>query len=228
MLLKIFDKAILNNGEEAEAVIIDDDFQRRGNMIEARKPALFQARPETILDMFLHMASDSTIESVAPATMRQLRTARRRLNKFLHTLPAAREKFIELVRHPNALHKAFSQMHKLGVLAAYLPNGTRLLARCSSTCSTSIRWMNIVFVYSNISIYSVMPITTIATLFAVKFTLNSEKELLILAAIFHDIGKGRGGDHSEIGADEAFDFCIEHGLSKPEAKLVAWLVKITS
>ncbi|MCX9564323.1 HD domain-containing protein, partial [Vibrio cholerae] len=44
-------------------------------------------------------------------------------------------------------------------------------------------------------------------------------------AIFHDIGKGRGGDHSEIGADEAFDFCIEHGLSKPEAKLVAWLVK---
>ena len=94
MLLKIFDKAILNNGEEAEAVIIDDDFQRRGNMIEARKPALFQARPETILDMFLHMASDSTIESVAPATMRQLRTARRRLNKFLHTLPAAREKFI--------------------------------------------------------------------------------------------------------------------------------------
>lgn len=52
MLLKIFDKAILNNGEEAEAVIIDDDFQRRGNMIEARKPALFQARPETILDMF--------------------------------------------------------------------------------------------------------------------------------------------------------------------------------
>lgn len=48
---------------------------------------------------------------------------------------------------------------------------------------------------------------------------------MILAAIFHDIGKGRGGDHSEIGATEAYDFCIEHGLSKPEAKLVAWLVQ---
>jgi [protein-PII] uridylyltransferase len=52
-----------------------------------------------------------------------------------------------------------------------------------------------------------------------------KKELLILAAIFHDIGKGRGGNHSEIGAVEAYAFCIEHGLSKPEAKLVSWLVK---
>ena len=49
--------------------------------------------------------------------------------------------------------------------------------------------------------------------------------LLILAAIFHDIGKGRGGDHSVIGEGEAYDFCIEHGLSKPEAKLVSWLVR---
>ena len=52
-----------------------------------------------------------------------------------------------------------------------------------------------------------------------------KKELLILAAIFHDIGKGRGGDHSVIGEGEAYDFCIEHGLSKPEAKLVSWLVR---
>jgi [protein-PII] uridylyltransferase len=52
-----------------------------------------------------------------------------------------------------------------------------------------------------------------------------KKDLLIIAAIFHDIGKGRGGDHSEIGAVEAYAFCIEHGLSKPEAKLVSWLVR---
>ncbi|EKF9060286.1 bifunctional uridylyltransferase/uridylyl-removing protein GlnD [Vibrio cholerae] len=226
MLLKIFDKAILNNGEEAEAVIIDDDFQRRGNMIEARKPALFQARPETILDMFLHMASDSTIESVAPATMRQLRTARRRLNKFLHTLPAAREKFIELVRHPNALHKAFSQMHKLGVLAAYLPQWNQIVGQMQfdlfhvyTVDEHSIRLLKHIHLFSDANNHDRHPIC------CEIYPKIQKKELLILAAIFHDIGKGRGGDHSEIGADEAFDFCIEHGLSKPEAKLVAWLVK---
>lgn len=226
MLLKLFDQAILNNGEECEPKIIDDDFQRRGNLIEARKPALFQARPETILDMFLHIANDSSIEGVSPPTMRQLRTARRRLNKFLHTIPAAREKFMELTRHPNALHKAFSLMHKLGVLAAYLPQWSQIVGQMQfdlfhvyTVDEHSIRLLKHIHVFSDMKNHDKHPIC------CEVYPKIQKKELLILAAIFHDIGKGRGGDHSEIGAVEAYDFCIEHGLSKPEAKLVSWLVQ---
>ncbi|WP_373279131.1 bifunctional uridylyltransferase/uridylyl-removing protein GlnD [Vibrio diazotrophicus] len=225
MLLKLFDQAILNNGEECEPVILDEDFQRRGSLIEARKPALFQARPETILDMFLHIANDSTIDGVAPATMRQLRTARRRLNKFLHTIPEAREKFMELVRHPNALHRAFSLMHKLGVLAAYLPQWSQIVGQMQfdlfhayTVDEHSIRLLKHINTFGDPANHDRHPIC------CEIYPKLQKKELLILAAIFHDIGKGRGGDHSEIGAGEAYDFCIEHGLSKPEAKLVSWLV----
>ncbi|MDE1310401.1 bifunctional uridylyltransferase/uridylyl-removing protein GlnD [Vibrio aestuarianus] len=225
MLLRLFDQAILNNGEEIPAVILDDDFQRRGNLIEARKPALFQARPETILDMFIHIANDSTIESVAPATMRQLRTARRRLNKFLHTIPEARETFMALVRHPNALHRAFSLMHKLGVLAAYLPQWSQIVGQMQfdlfhvyTVDEHSIRLLKHINTFNHAQNHDKHPIC------CEVYPRLQKKELLILAAIFHDIGKGRGGDHSEIGATEAYNFCIEHGLSKPEAKLVAWLV----
>ncbi|MDE1262766.1 bifunctional uridylyltransferase/uridylyl-removing protein GlnD [Vibrio aestuarianus] len=226
MLLRLFDQAILNNGEEIPAVILDDDFQRRGNLIEARKPALFQARPETILNMFIHIANDSTIESVAPATMRQLRTARRRLNKFLHTIPEARETFMELVRHPNALHRAFSLMHKLGVLAAYLPQWSQIVGQMQfdlfhvyTVDEHSIRLLKHINTFNHAQNHDKHPIC------CEVYPRLQKKELLILAAIFHDIGKGRGGDHSEIGATEAYNFCIEHGLSKPEAKLVAWLVQ---
>ncbi|MDE1314773.1 bifunctional uridylyltransferase/uridylyl-removing protein GlnD [Vibrio aestuarianus] len=226
MLLRLFDQAILNNGEEIPAVILDDDFQRRGNLIEARKPALFQARPETILDMFIHIANDSTIESVAPATMRQLRTARRRLNKFLHTIPEARETFMALVRHPNALHRAFSLMHKLGVLAAYLPQWSQIVGQMQfdlfhvySVDEHSMRLLKHINTFNHAQNHDKHPIC------CEVYPRLQKKELLILAAIFHDIGKGRGGDHSEIGATEAYNFCIEHGLSKPEAKLVAWLVQ---
>ena len=226
MLLKLFDQAILNNGIEAEPEILSDDFQRRGHLIEARKPALFQARPETILDMFLHIANDSTIEGVAPPTLRQLRTARRRLNKFLHTIPEAREKFMDLCRHPNALHKAFSLMHKLGVLAAYLPQWSQIVGQMQfdlfhvyTVDEHSVRLLKHINTFSYAKNHEKHPIC------CEVYPRIQKKELLIIAAIFHDIGKGRGGDHSVIGEGEAYTFCIEHGLSKPEAKLVSWLVR---
>lgn len=226
MLIKLFSTAILDQGEEVEPVIISDDFQRRGSYIEARKPALFQARPDTILDMFIHIANDSSIEGVAPSTMRQLRTARRRLNRFLHTIPEAREKFMTLCRHPNALHKAFSLMHKLGVLAAYLPQWSQIVGQMQfdlfhvyTVDEHSMRLLKNIHTFSQEENRSRHPLCCDV------YPRIQKKELLILAAIFHDIGKGRGGDHSEIGAVEAYEFCIEHGLSKPEAKLVSWLVQ---
>ncbi|MEZ9952482.1 bifunctional uridylyltransferase/uridylyl-removing protein GlnD [Vibrio splendidus] len=226
MLLKLFDQAIINGGQTQEAEILDNDFQRRGSLIEARKPALFQARPETILDMFIHIANDSSIEGVSPATLRQLRTARRRLNRFLHTIPEARDKFMDLVRHPNALHKAFSLMHKLGVLSAYLPQWSQIVGQMQfdlfhvyTVDEHSIRLLKHINRFGQIENHDKHPIC------CEVYPRVQKKELLILAAIFHDIGKGRGGDHSEIGAVEAYSFCIEHGLSKPEAKQVAWLVQ---
>ena len=226
MLLKLFDQAIINGGQTQDAEILDNDFQRRGSLIEARKPALFQARPETILDMFIHIANDSSIEGVSPPTLRQLRTARRRLNRFLHTIPEARDKFMALVRHPNALHKAFSLMHKLGVLSAYLPQWSQIVGQMQfdlfhvyTVDEHSIRLLKHINRFGQIENHDKHPIC------CEVYPRVQKKELLILAAIFHDIGKGRGGDHSEIGAVEAYSFCIEHGLSKPEAKQVAWLVQ---
>lgn len=226
MLLKLFDEAIINKGEVPKAEILDDDFQRRDNLIEARKPALFQARPETILDMFLHVANDSTIDGVSPPTLRQLRTARRRLNRFLCDIPEARDKFIALTRHPNALTKAFSLMHRLGVLAAYLPQWSQIVGQMQfdlfhvyTVDEHSVRLLKNIHRFSDPDNREKHPICCEVYPRIIK------KELLILAAIFHDIGKGRGGDHSEIGAVEAYDFCIGHGLSKPEAKLVSWLVR---
>ncbi len=226
MLLKLFDQAIINGGVTENAEIIDDDFQRRGSLIEARKPALFQARPETILDMFIHIANDSTIEGVSPPTLRQLRTARRRLNKFLHTIPAAREKFMTLCRHPNALHKAFSLMHRLGVMAAYLPQWSQIVGQMQfdlfhayTVDEHSIRLLKHINTFSDPANHQKHPICCDI------YPRMQKKELLIIAAIFHDIGKGRGGDHSVIGEGEAYEFCMQHGLSKPEAKLVSWLVR---
>ncbi|MDW2068089.1 [protein-PII] uridylyltransferase, partial [Vibrio sp. 1579] len=183
MLLKLFDQAIINGGATENTEILDADFQRRGSLIEARKPALFQARPETILDMFLHIANDSTIEGVSPPTLRQLRTARRRLNKFLHTIPAAREKFLALCRHPNALHKAFSLMHRLGVMAAYLPQWSQIVGQMQfdlfhayTVDEHSIRLLKHINTFNNPDNHAKHPICCDI------YPRMQKKELLIIAA----------------------------------------------
>lgn len=226
MLLQLFDQAILDSGKTAETISLDEDFQLRGHLIEATKPALFQARPETILDMFMHIAQNSDIEGIAAPTLRQLRTARRRLNRFLVEIPAAREKFMELVRQPNALQKAFRLMHRHGVLAAYLPQWSQIVGQMQfdlfhvyTVDEHSVRLLNNLNKFNDPENRQLHPICCEVYPRLIK------KESLILAAIFHDIAKGRGGDHSELGATEAYNFCLQHGLSRPEANLVAWLVK---
>nr|WP_086939081.1 bifunctional uridylyltransferase/uridylyl-removing protein GlnD [Thaumasiovibrio occultus] len=226
MLLQLFDQAILTPHRDSESIVIDDDFEFSNGLIDARKPALFQARPDTILDMFLHIATHSQIDGIAATTLRQLRTARRRLNVFLVDIPAAREKFMALVRHPNALSKALPLMHKYGVMATYLPQWSQIVGQMQ---------------FDLFHVYTVDEHTMRLLKNLNKFTLETsrerhpvccevyprlpKKELLLLAGIFHDIGKGRGGDHSEIGEVEAYDFCVLHGLTRPEAKLVSWLVR---
>lgn len=225
MLLQLFDQAILNNGQVAEPIPLDDDFQLCGHLIEATKPALFQARPETILDMCLHVARNSTIEGIAAPTLRQLRTARRRLNRFLVDIPAAREKFMDLVREPNALQRAFHLMHRHGVLSAYLPAWSQIVGQMQfdlfhvyTVDEHSVRLLKNLNKFSDPDNRERHPICCEVYPRIVK------KEILILAAIFHDIAKGRGGDHSKLGGEDAYQFCLQHGLSKPEANLVKWLV----
>ncbi|WP_036829587.1 [protein-PII] uridylyltransferase, partial [Photobacterium sanctipauli] len=225
MLLQLFDQAILNQGTAAEPVELDEDFQIRGQLIEATKPALFQARPETILEMFLHIARNSEIEGIAAPTLRQLRTARRRLNRFLIDIPEARDKFMELVRQPNCLQKAFRLMHRHGVLSTYLPQWSQIVGQMQfdlfhvyTVDEHTVRLLKNLNKFSDNENRQRHPIC------CEVYPRVAKKEILILAAIFHDIAKGRGGDHSELGGVDAYDFCIQHGLSKPEANLVKWLV----
>ncbi len=226
MLLQLFDQAILDNDKTVETIQLSDDFQIRGHLIEATKPALFQARPETILDMFLHIAQNGDIDGIAAPTLRQLRTARRRLNVFLVDIPEAREKFMELVRQPNTLQKAFRLMHRHGVLSAYLPQWSQIVGQMQfdlfhvyTVDEHSVRLIKNLNKFNDPENRERHPICCEVYPRIIK------KELLTIAGIFHDIAKGRGGDHSELGAVEAHKFCIQHGLSRPEANLIAWLVQ---
>jgi len=138
---------------------------------------------------------------------------------------ACRELFMAILRHPRGI-VALSLMHKHGVLSAYLPAWKNIEGQMQ---------FDLFHAYTvdehthrlllNIDRFSQSEQVDEFPLGAILINQLPKKGLLVLAAIFHDIGKGRGGDHSKLGAVDALDFCKIHGMNDHDGRLVSWLVE---
>lgn len=223
MLLQYFDEAILGNLDQ-KIETIDDNFQLRDNMIELKTRSLFSDRPEMILQLFLHIANDARIEGIYSPTLRELREARRCLTQWLQNIPECRTLFMDIVRHPRGMGLALTLMHKYGVLAAYIPQWSRIVGQMQFDLFHAYTVDEHTHKLIK-QIYNYPVSEEIHPLAHERYKYLEKPELLFLAAIFHDIAKGQKGDHSTLGAVDALAFCELHGLNRYESKFVAWLVE---
>ena len=225
MLLQHFDGSILNHKEKVKTLILDDYFELQGHLIVARDNAVF-ARRDNLLRLFWHIANNSNITGVHSSTMRLIRQVRRRLMGDLQDYEACRQLFLAIIRHPRGMDKAITLMHRYGVLAAYLPQWRNIVGQMQfdlfhayTVDEHTHRLLKNLYKYTLSEHESEFPLCS-------DIVKKMEKpELLYLAGIFHDIAKGRGGDHSELGAMDVREFAKLHKLSDFDSKLIAWLVE---
>lgn len=226
VLLQHFDEVILRQGEEEQVEKLNNRFQVRNGYIEVVNEQVFEHTPPALLEIFVLMSQNENIKGVRAQTIRLIRDHRHKIDEEFRQDIRNISLFIELLRAPYALSTQLRRMKRYGVLGQYIPSFGRVIGQMQ---------------YDLFHIYTVDAHTLLVIKNMRRFFRDDEREkfpiasriirqlpkveLLYLAGLYHDIAKGRGGDHSELGADEAREFCLHHRLSKWDANLVAWLVK---
>lgn len=225
MLLQHFEGSILNHQVPAKTQKLDDYFELQGHLIKASDNSVF-ARRDNLLRLFWHIANNSNITGIHSSTMRLVRQVRRRLMGDLQDYEACRQLFMSILRHPRGMDKAITFMHRYGILAAYLPQWRNIVGQMQfdlfhayTVDEHTHRLLKNLYRYTLAEYENEFPLCS-------DIVRRMEKpELLYLAGIFHDIAKGRGGDHSELGAMDVREFAKLHKLSEFDSKLIAWLVE---
>ncbi|MBI3570127.1 MAG: [protein-PII] uridylyltransferase, partial [Gammaproteobacteria bacterium] len=225
ILLQHFEEVILARGR-IKIRPINRRFQSHLGFLEVTHPRVFERAPFALLEMFLLMQQHSELKGVRAGTIRLVRANLHRIdNKFRKDL-ACRSLFMEIMRQPRGITHELRRMNAYGVLGAYLPAFGRIVGQMQH---------DLFHVYT-VDAHSLMVVRNLRRFtlpeFRDEFPLASEliqklvkPERLYLGGLFHDVAKGRGGDHSQLGEKEAGACCRLHNLSEYDTRFVCWLVR---
>ena len=213
-------------GPDAAPRLLNERFQARGTLLEARREDLFEREPHAILESFLLMQQHTDLRGMSAGTLRALWRARGRLDARLRRDPLARLLFVQILQQPRGIVHEFRRMNQYDVLGGYLPEFGRIVGQMQHDLYHVYTVdQHILMVLRNLRRFT-MPE------FAHEFPLCSQlmsgferRWLLYVAALYHDIAKGRGGDHSLLGTVDAQRFCRRHGLTREDTDLVSFLVE---
>jgi [protein-PII] uridylyltransferase len=207
-------------------VPVNEHFQIRGELLETRGAGVFQRHPSAILDVFLLWHMHPEIKGLSAGTMRGLWHARDLIDTSFRRRKRHRAQFMEILRMPSGLTHTLRRMNQFGVLGRYLPEFGRIVGQMQHDLFHVYTVdAHILMVVRNLRRFAVPEMTHEYPLCSRLISEFEKPELLYIAGLYHDIAKGRGGDHSLLGMKDAERFCTRHGLGQPDTALVVWLVE---
>ena len=198
----------------------------QGGFLAVRHPGLFERRPAAMLEMFHVLEQHPRLKGVNAETIRRVRASLDRIDEGFRNDPANRALFVDILREPQGVTHELRRMNRYGVLGRYLPAFGAVVGRMQYDLFHAYTVdEHTLFVVSHLRRFALSRYDHEFPLCSHIMQALPKPEVAYLAGLFHDIAKGRGGDHSELGALEAEQFCLNHGLSRYEARLAAWLVQ---
>jgi [protein-PII] uridylyltransferase len=224
ILLKTLQQRL--TGEVPIVTPINERFEARTQQLEAKTAGLLQQQPTAILEAFLLLQQHPSLEGMGPTLLRNLQRVKNLVNREFRHNPKNKRLFIEILSQPNGVNQALRAMNRYGILGSYIPAFGKIVGQMQHDLFHVYTVdEHILNVLANLRRFAKPGLRHEFPLCSQLFEAFDAPHLLYLAALFHDIAKGRGGDHSTLGTVDAMRFCKLHGLPKADRQLVAWLVE---
>lgn len=225
MLLQLFREVILTTDRQP-TTRINDDFQIVNNNLDVIDQGLFDRRPNALMEVFLHRQEHPEITGVSARTIRLIRHKRKLINTRFRNDPENHRTFLKILRAPVGVTHELRRMNLYGVLGRYIPAFGRIVGLMQYDLFHAYTVdAHTLFVVGNLRRFALSKYNHEFTYCSQIMQSLPKPEIAYLAGLFHDIAKGRGGDHSVLGAADAEAFCLTIGLNAYDARLVAWLVR---
>ena len=226
MLLQLFEEAILFDHEAVQAREINKRFQAVNGFVEVTHDNIFDRYPFALLEIFLILQQHPELKGVRAETIRLIRFHCHMIDEKFRDDLRNRSLFLEIIRQPRGINEELKRMNRYGILAAYLPAFAKIVGLMQydlfHVYTVDEHTLNVV---RNLRRYDIPEYADELPRCTDIMRTLPKTEILYLGGLFHDIAKGRGGDHSILGAEEALNFCLNHGMSVYDSRLVAWLVE---
>ncbi|PIG25867.1 UTP--GlnB (protein PII) uridylyltransferase GlnD [Janthinobacterium sp. 35] len=208
------------------AVPINERFNEVNSLIDISADDTFEQYPSAVLEIFVLMTQRPALKGMTSRATRALWHARFKIDAAFRQDPANRALFLRIMKAPVGIIHALRRMNEMSILGRYLPNFRRIVGQMQHDLFHVYTVdQHILMVVRNMRRFTMSEHAHEYPFCSQLMADFSQSWLLYVAALFHDIAKGRGGDHSKLGVADATQFCQEHGMSTEDTELVAFLVE---
>ncbi|MBF6987462.1 MULTISPECIES: [protein-PII] uridylyltransferase [Cupriavidus] len=224
LLLNI--EAMLFPSESQVTRVLNERFVERQGMLEITSDDVYERDPHAILETFLLYQRTPGVKGLSPRTLRGLYNARTVMTASWRNDPENRRLFLAIMQEPQGITHALRLMNQTSVLGRYLINFRRIVGQMQHDLFHVYTVdQHILMVVRNMRRFAIVEHTHEFPFCSQLMASFDKPWVLWVAALFHDIAKGRGGDHSKLGTQDARRFCKQHGIAREDADLISWLVE---
>ena len=205
---------------------INERFQNAHQLLDVISENIFNENQRAIFEAFMIMQRHSELKGMTARTIRALWRARHLIDDDFRNDPQNKANFISMFQQTRGVLHEFRRMNQFDILGRYLPNFGAIVGQMQHDLFHAYTVdQHIMRVLRNLRRFSETEFSHEYPFCSQLICYFERPWVLYVAALFHDIAKGRGGGHSELGAVDAEEFCTSHGLSDEDSKIIVWLVR---